>query len=162
MSQAALGKRSKGHSLRREKTSSLRAIIIVVSLVLPATALTACGARADKAKTGARGDKAKTPILLFTGTGTSPDDVKAIETLLASNHLDFSTVSSFELNGMDEKDLRRYLLLIIPGGNFLDIGNSLTSTTTANVRDAVHNGLNYLGVCAGAFLAGIFLPPTRA
>ena len=147
----------------RERNSSLRAIIIVVSLVLPATAFTACGARADKFQ--GEGPvpilHAKTPILLFTGTGTSPDDVKAIETLLASNHLDFSTVSSFELNGMDEKDLRGYLLLIIPGGNFVDIGNSLTSSTTANVRDAVHNGLNYLGVCAGAFLSWEFSCPLQ-
>jgi len=145
----------------REKKSSLRAIIIVVSLVLPVTTFTACGARADKATVPAVG-KDTTPILLFTGTGTSPDDVKAIETLLASNHLDFSTVSSFELNGMDEKDLRRYLVLIIPGGNFVDIGNSLTSATTANVRDAVHNGLNYLDVCAGAFLAGSFPAPYKS
>src|SRR5215468_7036740 len=123
----------------KEKESSLRAIIIVVSLVLPVTAFTACGAP-HQAQQHAGADKAKTSILLFTGTGTSPDDVKAIETLLASNHLDFSTVSSFELNGMDEKDLRRYLLLIIPGGNFVDIGNSWTSATTANVRDAVYNG----------------------
>src|SRR5215470_9934267 len=97
-----------------EKKSSLRAITIVVSLALSATALTACGVHAVKAVT---------PILLFTGTGTSPDDVKAIETLLISNHLDFSTATSFELNGMKEKDLRRYLLLIVPGGNFVDIGN---------------------------------------
>ena len=136
----------------RDEKSSLHAIIIVVSLVLPVTAFTACGARAGKAKS---------PILLFTGTGTSPNDVKATETLLASNNLDFSPVSSFELNGMDEKDLRQYLLLIIPGGNFVDIGNSLTFATTANVRDAVHNGLNYLGVCAGAFLAGNFPAPYK-
>ena len=110
----------------REKNSSLRAIIIVVFFVLSATAFTACGARADKfqGEGPVPNLHAKTPILLFTGTGTSPDDVKAIETLLAGNHLDFSTVSSFELNGMHEKDLRRYLLLIIPGGNFVDIGNS--------------------------------------
>jgi glutamine amidotransferase-like uncharacterized protein len=138
--------------------SSLRAIGIVVSLVLPVAAFTACGARADRA----RADKAKTPILLFTGTGTSSDDVKAIESLLASNHLDFSTVSSIEMNGMNEKDLRRYLLLIIPGDNFVDIGNSLTAATIANVRDAVHNGLNYLGVCAGAFLAGKFPAPYQS
>src|SRR5262249_60577382 len=63
---------------------------------------------------------------------------------------------------MGEKNLRRYVLLIIPGGNFVDIGNSLTSATTANVRNAVHNGLNYLGVCAGAFLAGNFPAPSKS
>jgi glutamine amidotransferase-like uncharacterized protein len=138
--------------------TSLRAIIIGVSLALSATAFTACRAPADKPKT----DKSKTPILLFTGTGTSANDAKAIETLLVSNHLDFSTVSSSELNGMKEEDLERYLLLIIPGGNFVDIGNGLTSSTTANVRDAVHKGLNYLGVCAGAFLAGNFPVPYKS
>src|SRR5262249_43960557 len=31
---------------------------------------------------------------------------------------------------------------------------SLTPRTTANIHDAVQGGLNYLGICAGAFLAG--------
>jgi glutamine amidotransferase-like uncharacterized protein len=104
----------------------------------------------------------KISILLFSGTGTSPDDVKAIEAVLISNQLDYSTVSSFELNRMKEDDLRRYRLLVFPGGNFVDMGNGLASTTIANIRDAVHNGLNYLGVCAGAFLAGNFPAPYKS
>ena len=36
----------------------------------------------------------------------------------------------------------------------IHIGNSLTSSTTANIRSAIQNGLNYLGICAGAFFAG--------
>jgi hypothetical protein len=32
-------------------------------------------------------------ILLFTGTGTSPGDVAAVETVLKNNHLEYSTVS---------------------------------------------------------------------
>jgi glutamine amidotransferase-like uncharacterized protein len=143
----------------RVKNSSLRAIIIVVSLAVSATGFTACRERADKDKTAY---EAKTPVLLFTGTGTSPNDVKAIETLLVSNHIDFSTASSFELNRMKEEDLRRYLLLIMPGGNFVDMGNRLTSPTIASVRHAVHSGLNYLGVCAGAFLAGNFPAPYKS
>ena len=55
---------------------------------------------------------------------------------------------------MDEPQIRQYRLLIVPGGNFIDIGNSLTPGTSANLRSAVHNGLNYLGICAGAFFAG--------
>jgi glutamine amidotransferase-like uncharacterized protein len=55
---------------------------------------------------------------------------------------------------MGEARLRGYRLLIVPGGNFIHIGNSLTSNTTANIRNAVHSGLNYLGICAGAFFAG--------
>jgi glutamine amidotransferase-like uncharacterized protein len=39
------------------------------------------------------------------------------------------------------------------------MGNSLTASTTANVRNAVRGGLNYLGICAGGFLAGSFPAP---
>jgi glutamine amidotransferase-like uncharacterized protein len=52
---------------------------------------------------------------------------------------------------MSESRLRAYRLLIVPGGNFEQIGNGQTSSATANVRNAVHSGLNYFGICAGAF-----------
>ncbi|HEY1242959.1 MAG TPA: BPL-N domain-containing protein [Bryobacteraceae bacterium] len=93
------------------------------------------------------------PILLFEGKGTSPSDVAAIENILDENHLPYSTLSSSQLNEMDESRLRRYRLLIVPGGNFVDIGNSLTTSATANVRRAVETGLNYVGICAGGFFA---------
>src|ERR1700704_3023859 len=117
---------------------------ILVSLILISTAFTACGVRGDKRGTPA-------PILLFNGTGTSPNDVAAVVTILNSNRLNYSTVNSSQLNEMGELQLRGYRLLIVPGGNFIDIGNSLTSHTTANIRSAVQNGLNYLGICAGGF-----------
>ena len=55
---------------------------------------------------------------------------------------------------MGESQLRGYRLLIVPGGNYINIGNSVTSSTTANIRSAVQDGLNYLGICAGGFFAG--------
>ena len=91
------------------------------------------------------------PILLFNGTGTSPNDVKAIETILDSNHLNYSTVNSSQLNQMSESQIRGYRLLIVPGGNFIDMGHSLTSSTAANIRNAVQKGVNYLGICGGGF-----------
>jgi glutamine amidotransferase-like uncharacterized protein len=94
------------------------------------------------------------PILLFNGTGTSPNDVAAIKTLLQDNHLQYSTVNSQELNRMSEARLMSYRLLIVPGGNYLDIGNSLDSSTMRNVHNVVQSGLNYLGICAGGILAG--------
>jgi len=42
----------------------------------------------------------------------------------------------------------------VPGGNFLSIGRNLTPVAIAHVHDAVEDGLSYLGICAGAFLAG--------
>ena len=63
-------------------------------------------------------------------------------------------VNSAELNKLDTSQLKKYRLIIIPGGNFIDIGKSLTTETTGNIQKAVHHGLNYLGICAGGFLAG--------
>src|SRR5262249_54627509 len=94
------------------------------------------------------------PILLFNGTGTSPNDVAAVETILNNNHLNYSTVNSSQLNDMSESQFRAYRLLIVPGGNFITIGSNLKPTTTAAIHNAVQSGLNYLGICAGGFFAG--------
>jgi glutamine amidotransferase-like uncharacterized protein len=142
-------------------------VLIIASLLPISTVITACGVRGDKgsihpqganasaaATPTSRGSGGIAPILLFKGTGTSPNDVVAVEAILNSNHLEYSTVNSSQLNQMGESQIRGYRLLIVPGGNFVDIGNSLTSSTTANIRNAVQNGLNYLGICAGGFFAG--------
>src|SRR5262249_31357335 len=92
--------------------------------------------------------------LLFDGTGTSPGDVTALKAILSSEHLNYVTVNSRQLNRMTESQIREYRLLILPGGNFIHIGNNLASGTTVNIRNAIHSGLNYLGICAGAFFAG--------
>ena len=94
------------------------------------------------------------PILLFTGVGTSPNDVKALEAILNRNALRYSTADSLQLNRMSSAQLQRYRLLIVPGGNFEIIGNNLTPATARSIRNAVQSGTNYLGICAGAFLAG--------
>jgi len=117
-----------------------------IALPLFAMAFAACGAQR----------KGPAPILLFTGTGTSSGDVAALETILNANHLVYATVSSAELNRMGGDEFTQYRLLIVPGGNFVEMGDSLNPATTATIRNAVQRGLNYLGVCAGAFLAGSF------
>jgi glutamine amidotransferase-like uncharacterized protein len=94
------------------------------------------------------------PILLFNGTGTSPNDVAAIETLLEKSQMSYSTASSGQLDEMSAPRLRAYHLIIVPGGDFARIGIGLKKETAAKLRDAVQKGVNYLGICAGAFLAG--------
>jgi glutamine amidotransferase-like uncharacterized protein len=123
----------------------VRKIAVFLGLIL--AAFTACGVRGDTS-----GSRAA--ILLFDGAGTSPDDVRAIKAILDSNHLDYATVNSSQLNEMAEARIRGSRLLIVPGGNFIKIGQSLTARTTKKIRGAVQNGLNYLGICAGGFFAG--------
>jgi len=93
-------------------------------------------------------------ILLFAGKGTSPNDVAAIVQILRTHRFDFATADSTQFDALSESELAAYRLLIVPGGNFVDIGNGLTTTSTSNMRNAVRRGLNYLGICAGAFFAG--------
>jgi hypothetical protein len=93
-------------------------------------------------------------ILLFEGTGTSPNDVRAVKSILETRHLEFSTADSSRLNGMSASDLQAHRLLIVPGGNYITMGNGLAPHTTATIHDAVQRGLNYLGICAGGLLAG--------
>ena len=133
-------------------TETARLVMTTLCTVLISTALTACRANGDEGRMPAHANIA--PILLFNGTGTSPQDVAALKKILSGQPLSYSTVDSPQLNGMGESQIREYRLLIVPGGNFEHIGNSLTSSTIAKIHNAIHNGLNYLGICAGAFLAG--------
>jgi glutamine amidotransferase-like uncharacterized protein len=94
------------------------------------------------------------PILLFNGSGASPNDVAAVANILDNNQLNYTTVNSSELNAMSPAQLKKYRLFIVPGGDFMEMGNSLNKTTAITIRQAVKQGLNYFGICAGAFLAG--------
>lgn len=135
-------------------------LVATALLVLLSIAFTACekGSKAakevDASPSSPAGLGDPTPILLFNGTGTSPNDVAAVAAILNNNHLNYSTASSSQLNRMSESQIRGFRLLIVPGGNFIDMGKSLTAGTAENIRSAVQNGTNYLGVCAGGFLAG--------
>jgi len=93
-------------------------------------------------------------ILLFNGTGTSPNDVAAFESILRAGTLDYATADSRQLDGMSEQQLKSHRLLIVPGGNFVEIGKGLAPRTSVALHRSVLGGMNYLGVCAGAFFAG--------
>jgi len=124
---------------------------VIAFMVLATAAFGSCGGH-DDTNNVLLGTAAQ--ILIFNGTGASPNDVRAIETVLEDNRLRYSTVNSTALNGMPESQLRKYRLLIFPGGNFIDMGKNLTPGAAANIRSAVQHNLNYLGICGGAFLAG--------
>jgi len=120
--------------------------LVILGLLLYLLGVCGCEDQSSRA--------ASASILLFNGIGTSRNDVAAFEKILKARHVEYSTADSHKLNQMTESELRQHQLLIVPGGNFIDIGNGLSTNATANIRVAVSNGLNYLGVCAGAFLAG--------
>lgn len=137
----------------------LRLLLLISSLLAPVT-FTSCGANRGTTSPGAGTSlpppiPSAEPVLLFTGAGTSSSDVTAIEALLTTLALGYTTVDSAQLNAMSEPQLAGYKLLIVPGGNSIVIGQNLNASTASNIRSAVADyGLNYLGVCAGAFFGG--------
>jgi len=95
------------------------------------------------------------PVLLYNGTGTSSSDVAAVESVLSTLKLPYSTADGSQIEGMSESELASHKLLIVPGGNSITIGDHLSHEATAKIHDAVVNdGLHYLGICAGAFFGG--------
>src|ERR1700685_2563234 len=109
---------------------------------LLAFSLTGCGASDSTNDSSAK--RANAPaILLFTGRGTSPNDVAALERILSNHHFSYSTANSLRLNGLSESELRAHRLLLVPGGDFEKIGNGLTSGATGRLRHAIASGLSY-------------------
>jgi glutamine amidotransferase-like uncharacterized protein len=118
----------------------LLALLLCLSLLIPACA------QSESPRAAA--------ILLFNGHGTSPNDVTAIERILREHRFSYATVDSARLDAMSESQLRSYRLVLVPGGNFVEIGNGVATSTVTRLRAAVGNGVNYLGICGGAFFAG--------
>ena len=137
-------------------TAMVACCCALVSVILPLIMCVACGSGTQSAASQPRipfGDGP--PVLLFVGTGTSATDVAALKSVLENLKIDYATADSTQMNAMTEVDLMDHHLLIIPGGNSIEIGESLSSNVTAMIRDAVQrNGLHYLGICAGAFFGG--------
>lgn len=99
-------------------------------------------------------ERADAPVLLFSGTGASTGDVAAVKAILERERITYATADSRQLDAMDERALRAHRLLIVPGGNFEVMGKGLAAATPGAIRAAVQGGLHYLGLCAGAFMAG--------
>lgn len=92
------------------------------------------------------------PVLLYSGTGTTPSDVSAVEAVLSSLGLGYTIANATQLNAMSEQQLAGYKLIVIPGGNSITIGQNLTAGASSAIRGAVQDyGVHYLGICAGAF-----------
>src|SRR6267378_4194334 len=132
-----------------------RLILVVASLVALLT-FTGCGSRSGQTAAGLPPPiPSAEPVLLFNGAGTSSSDVAAVEAVLNTLGVGYKTADSNQLNAMSEQQLAGYKLMIVPGGNSITIGGSLSAGTASMIRGAVEDyGLHYLGICAGAFFGG--------
>jgi hypothetical protein len=90
----------------QEVITILFRVLVIASVALISFALTACETRDARMAMPANGRPAAAtaipltssgvpPILLFNGTGTSANDVAAVETILGDNHLSYATAKFF-------------------------------------------------------------------
>lgn len=95
-----------------------------------------------------------TDILLFNGNGTWTVEVQALRALFEQKGATYDEVTSSQLSAMSADDMARYGAIVWPGGTGSTQALSLTAATRANLRKAVQElGVNYVGFCAGAFVA---------
>ena len=142
----------------RRITASVPRLILMVAVVLAGLTLDGCGGSPNGQTVSVPpvplppAIPATVPVLLFNGTGTSAPDVSAIQAVLGNLDVRYETADSVRLNALSKQQLGGYKLIIIPGGNSITIGQSLSSETASNLRIAVQQyGVHYLGICAGAF-----------
>lgn len=88
-------------------------------------------------------------VVIYSGPGTWGEEVNAAKKNAEALGLQVDVRSS--LSGVD---YNQYSALIMPGGNSLTEYNGLGGNEANRLKQAINGGLNYMGHCAGAFLAG--------
>lgn len=106
---------------------------------------------------------ASTPrVLVFNGIGTSPTDTSLLVQLLAAHGFTYRLVNSAQVAAMSLNELASYRLILWPGGDSMTMTRNLSAATRENIREAVvTRGVNYVGFCAGAFMAVGLSTPTQ-
>jgi hypothetical protein len=95
-----------------------------------------------------------TAVLLYNGDGVSASEEESDVSILSANNISYTAVTSAQLNAMTASDFASYGLFFVPGGESETMSTSLNASTFTLIQNAVSGGMGYLGICAGAFLAG--------
>lgn len=88
-------------------------------------------------------------VLMFAGGGTWSAEVADTEANLRAMGIQYDKVAT--LSGVDYS---KYGAVFFPGGNAGPQWNAISGSEASRLKQAISGGLNYLGNCAGAFLAG--------
>lgn len=91
--------------------------------------------------------------VVFTGAGTCDGCAATVATLLQQQNYQVRLVDEHQLSA---QALQQADLYVQPGGSddIMDTLSVLSSRQIRDIRDFVAQGGNYLGICAGAYLAG--------
>lgn len=101
-------------------------------------------------------------VMLYIGTGTTDHDYYALEREMDAMGLTYDTAdwngeagAEIQFSTVTQAVFDAHGLFVIPGGWSSSITTPWTTATVQTVQQAVlQDGVSYLGVCAGAFVAG--------
>ena len=96
----------------------------------------------------------RTDVLIYSGPGSWRAEVEALKVILFTHGASYETLTPEQINNLSLQDLTKYRAILFAGGDAPTVRRVLSTETHARIRDAVQKkGLNYLGFCAGAWLA---------
>ncbi|MBC7693484.1 MAG: hypothetical protein H7222_17090 [Methylotenera sp.] len=96
----------------------------------------------------------KADFLIYDGKGVDSTDTSAIVKLIRAHGLTERTISESALNSLTAAEFAQYGTFIWPGGDNEEMDTVISASARRELRKAViQKGLNYVGICAGAFIA---------
>lgn len=93
-------------------------------------------------------------FVIYNGYGIDTTGTDALVQIIKAQGLTSRVIAEDEFNGMTSADFARFGTFIWPGGGNDEIDSALEPEARTNLRRAIlEKGLNYVGICAGAFIA---------
>lgn len=126
------------------------------NIILVAIFLTACQLQSPPAKVKTAPDNNPgtdhTDVLIYSGEGSWGDEVDSLAEILYAHGRTYVEWDEDQLNKASEEDIKKFSLILFPGGDSDLVTKYLSLETRNRIRKAVREeGLNYLGFCAGAW-----------
>ncbi len=124
-------------------------LVFLCACVQPSTLIPA-----DMALPESFGGVGQTDVLIYGGPGSWRAEIEALKRILYDHKATYEVFTPAQMNQMKIEDYDKYKAILFAGGDASVVRSALSSQTHANIREAVQsNGLNYLGFCAGAWIA---------
>lgn len=129
-------------------------IRMFLSLIL--MSVVGCGLKSPPKPSGPAKNKpgvGHTDVLIYGGLGSWGDEIESLKELLAAHGKTYAEYDDKQFNDATDADFDKFSLVIFPGGDSNDVNRNLTMETRDRIRRAVlERGLNYFGLCSGAWL----------
>lgn len=89
-------------------------------------------------------------IAIYSDIGAASGSIESIQEVIKSNGGESHII---DIPQIRENKLSKYDILVVPGGESLEMADSLGKDGCDAIRQFVSNGGGYIGICAGAYLA---------